>query len=65
VTSLHPWWQRPFGVGTVVVMTSDSNNPVWYLPGIPNAEEMRNDLNRAAIRLRDRKGIQEVNMGRV
>lgn len=65
VTSLHPWWQRPFGIGTVVVMTSDSNNPVWFLPGIANAEEMRNDLNRAAIALRDRKGIREVNMGRV
>ncbi|KNH07070.1 hypothetical protein BRCH_01058 [Candidatus Burkholderia brachyanthoides] len=42
VTSLHPWWQRPFGVGTVVVVTSDSDNPVvWFLPGIANAEEMR------------------------
>ena len=65
VTSLHPWWQRPFGIGTVVVMTSDSNNPVWFLPGIANAEEMRNDLNRAAIALRDLKGIREVNMGRI
>ena len=65
VTSLHPWWQRPFGIGTVVLMTSDSNNPVWFLPGIANAEEMRNDLNHAAIALRDQKGIREVNMGRV
>lgn len=65
VTSLHPWWQRPFGIGTVVVMTSDSNNPVWFLPGIPDAEQMRDDLNRAAIALRDHKGIREVNMGRV
>ncbi|KGD42900.1 bacterial PH domain protein [Burkholderia pseudomallei] len=65
VTSLHPWWQRPFGVGTVVVMTSDSNNPVWFLPGVPDAEQMRDDLNRAAIALRDHKGIREFNMGRV
>ncbi|KND56803.1 hypothetical protein BVER_02285c [Candidatus Burkholderia verschuerenii] len=38
MTSLHPWWP-PLGIGTVGVMTSDSNNPVWFLPGIANAEE--------------------------
>lgn len=65
VESLHPWWQRPFGIGTLIVMTSDSNNPVWRLPGLANAEQMRNDLNRAAIALRDHKGIREVNMGRI
>lgn len=65
VTSLHPWWQRLFGIGTVVVMSSDSNNPEWRLPGMQNAEQLRGNLNRAAIALRDRKGIREVNMGRV
>jgi hypothetical protein len=30
-----------------------------------DAEQMRNALNRAAIALRDHKGIREVNMGRV
>jgi uncharacterized membrane protein YdbT with pleckstrin-like domain len=65
LTSLHPWWQRPFNVGTIVVMTSDSNNPTWVLPGIIDAEAMRSALNRAAIALRDHKGIREVNMGRI
>ncbi|MGI4861609.1 MAG: PH domain-containing protein [Janthinobacterium lividum] len=65
LTSYHPWWQRAFNVGTIVVMTSDSNNPVWRLNGIVDAEAMRAALNRAAIALRDRKGIREVNMGRV
>jgi hypothetical protein len=63
VISLHPWWQRVFNVGTVVILTSDSNNPRWCLPGMVNAEQMRNALNRAAIALRDDKGIREVNMG--
>ncbi|MFL9998507.1 PH domain-containing protein [Paraburkholderia sediminicola] len=40
VTSLHPWWQRPFGIGTVLVMTSDSNNPQWRLPGMREAEQL-------------------------
>jgi uncharacterized membrane protein YdbT with pleckstrin-like domain len=65
VTSVHPWWQRMFGIGAVVVMTSDSNNPVWRLPGMTDAEQLRNELNRAAIALRDVKGVREVNMGRV
>jgi hypothetical protein len=65
VTSLHRWWQRPFGIGTVIVLTSDSNNPQWHLPGMRNAEQLRDELNIAAIALRDAKGIREVNMGRV
>lgn len=65
VTSVHPWWQRPFGVGAVVVMTSDSNNPLWKLSGMQNAEQLRDELNQAAIALRDFKGIREVNMGRI
>ncbi|MFM0349069.1 PH domain-containing protein [Paraburkholderia sp. RL17-347-BIC-D] len=65
VTSLHPWWQRPFCIGTVLVLTSDSNNPQWRLPGMRGAEQLRGELNRAAIALRDAKGIREVNMGRL
>jgi membrane protein YdbS with pleckstrin-like domain len=65
VTSIHPWWQRMFNIGAIVVLTSDSNNPTWVLPGIKNAEEMRSALNQAAIALRDRKGIRDVNMGRI
>jgi uncharacterized membrane protein YdbT with pleckstrin-like domain len=65
VTSLHPWWQRLFDIGTVIVLSSDSNNPQWRLSGMRDAEQLRSDLNRAAIALRDAKGIREVNMGRV
>ncbi|KND60969.1 hypothetical protein BVER_00842 [Candidatus Burkholderia verschuerenii] len=38
VTSFHPWWERPFGVGTVIVATSDSDAPRWRLAGLPDAE---------------------------
>jgi membrane protein YdbS with pleckstrin-like domain len=65
VTSLQPWWQRPFGVGRVLVLTSDSSNPQWRLPGMRGAEQLRGELNRAAIVLRNPKGIREVNMGRL
>jgi hypothetical protein len=48
-----------------VVMTSDSNNPLWQLSGMQHAEQLRDELNQAAIALRDFKGIREVNMGRI
>ena len=65
VTSFHPWWLRPFGLGTVVLATTDSNNPRWYLRGMQRPEQLRVQLNRAALDLRDLKGIREVNMAHV
>jgi hypothetical protein len=41
--------RRRFGVGAVVVMTSDSNNPPWQLPGMRNAEQIHDELKRAAV----------------
>uniref|UniRef100_UPI0035B56E9D hypothetical protein n=1 Tax=Caballeronia choica TaxID=326476 RepID=UPI0035B56E9D len=41
--------RRRFGVGAVVVMTSDSNNPPWQLPGMRNAEQLHDELKRAAV----------------
>jgi membrane protein YdbS with pleckstrin-like domain len=65
VTSLHPWWQRPFGIGTVIVLTSDSHSPHWRLTGMCDAEQLQHALNIASIALRDAEGIREVNMGRI
>jgi hypothetical protein len=65
VVSLHPWRQRLFNIGTVVVTTSDPDFPRWYLHGMVDAQRLRNTLNWSAIALRDRKGIREFNIGRV
>lgn len=65
VISIHPWWQRFFNVGTIVVISSDTHNQIFKLPGVFDAESMRNELNRASIALRDKKGIREINMGRL
>jgi len=35
------------------------------LPGMKGAEQLRSELNRAAIALRDVKGVRELNMGRI
>jgi hypothetical protein len=65
VTSVYPWWQRMVGIGAAVVTTSDSSNPVWQLLGMEDAEQLRNELNRAAIAFCDIKGVGEGNMGLV
>jgi membrane protein YdbS with pleckstrin-like domain len=58
-------WERMLGFGTLVVYSSDANHPYWEIPGIRRVDEKRFLLNRAAIALRDARGIREINMGRV
>ncbi len=65
VTFVQSWWQQFLGIGSVIVHTSDTVNPRWRLPGMRHAEQLRANLNRAAIALRDHKGYREINMGRV
>jgi uncharacterized membrane protein YdbT with pleckstrin-like domain len=47
VTSVHPWWQRLFGTGTVILTTNDPARPVRRLPGIKNADQLRMKLEAA------------------
>jgi uncharacterized membrane protein YdbT with pleckstrin-like domain len=47
VTSIHPWWQRLFGTGTVILTTNDPAHPVRRLPGIKNADQLRRKLEAA------------------
>lgn len=65
VEAVQPWWQRPFGIGTVVLHSSDETFPRWRLFGLRNVDALRDALNRSAITLRERMGIREINMGRV
>jgi uncharacterized membrane protein YdbT with pleckstrin-like domain len=58
-------WQRLLGYGTLIVYSSDVTHPRWEIPGMVDVETKRLLLNRAAIALRDAKGIREVNMGKV
>src|SRR6185312_2176509 len=65
VTLYQTWWQDILGIGTIVVDSSDLVTPRLVMLGMPRPVAFRDDLNRAAIALRDRKGIREVNYGRV
>ncbi|WP_144148810.1 PH domain-containing protein [Paraburkholderia sp. BCC1884] len=47
VTSIHPWWQRAFGVGSIILTTNDATRPVRRLPGIRNADQVCRKLAEA------------------
>lgn len=48
ITTLRPWWQRPFGTGSVIIVTDDPSHPLRRLPGIRNAEQLRSTLGKAS-----------------
>lgn len=59
------WWERPFGLGDLIIETSDPRHPVWRLAGLPDAEDLRDMLNEAAVALRSVRGVREINVGQV
>lgn len=65
VTLIQKWWHRILHIGTVVIDSSDLISPRLSLRGMSRAEDLRNNLNKAAITLRDAKGIREINFGKV
>jgi membrane protein YdbS with pleckstrin-like domain len=54
VTSIHPWWLRLFGVGSIILTTNDLAHPVRRLPGIRNADQLRKKLDEAIAMQRER-----------
>jgi membrane protein YdbS with pleckstrin-like domain len=47
ITSIHPWWQRLFGAGSIILTTNDVAHPVRRLPGIRGADQLRKRLGEA------------------
>lgn len=47
VTSVSPWWQRPFGIGSIFLGTDDAAHPVRRLPGIKGVAQLREKLEEA------------------
>ncbi|WP_038729624.1 PH domain-containing protein [Burkholderia pseudomallei] len=65
VWSVVRWWQRPLGIGDLIIETSDPRHPVWRLAGLPDPERLRDTLNEAAVELRGARGVREINVGQV
>jgi uncharacterized membrane protein YdbT with pleckstrin-like domain len=53
-TSIHPWWQRLFGVGSIILTTTDLAHPVRRLPGIRGADQLRKKIDEAVAMLQKR-----------
>jgi membrane protein YdbS with pleckstrin-like domain len=47
IRSIHPWWMRLFGVGSIILTTDDLAHPVRRLPGIRNADQLCKKLDEA------------------
>jgi uncharacterized membrane protein YdbT with pleckstrin-like domain len=57
---LRPLWLRLFGLGNVVLETSDRTHPNSVLPAIKDAMEVRETLREHVENLREQKRVREV-----
>src|ERR1700712_3417419 len=48
VSVVQPWWQRPFGVGVVMLYIDDPRKPVRKLPGIRGFNRLSEQIMEAA-----------------
>lgn len=56
----EPFWFRLFGVGNVVMETSDRTHPTFVLPAIHNAETVVDHIRQRVEIMRDRRHVREV-----
>jgi uncharacterized membrane protein YdbT with pleckstrin-like domain len=58
VTVFEPFWQRLFGLGTIVITTNDATTPTLTLDALPDASASREALRNAVENCRDRKRVR-------
>ncbi|WNC94987.1 PH domain-containing protein [Paraburkholderia sp. FT54] len=54
ITPIHPWWQRLFGTGSIILTTNDVAHPVRRLPAIRNADQLCKRLDEAVAMRQER-----------
>ena len=57
---VEPFWLRLFSLGNVVLTTSDKAHPIFVIPAVPKVRELREELRTHIERMRDKKGVREV-----
>ena len=57
-TLLEPFWQRPFGLGNIVITTHDASTPVITLEAVPEAEALRQKIRQHVEQSRERKRVR-------
>ncbi|WP_321959263.1 PH domain-containing protein [Burkholderia cenocepacia] len=63
VLAYQAWWQRPFGIGTVLIQTTDRATKSWTIGGVDRPHEMRERVLRAALATRHYHGTSEALIG--
>ncbi|KVC36898.1 hypothetical protein WS58_16555 [Burkholderia pseudomultivorans] len=63
VLSYQAWWQRPFGIGTVLIQTTDRAAKSWTIAGVSRPHEMRERILRASLARRHFHGTSEALIG--
>jgi uncharacterized membrane protein YdbT with pleckstrin-like domain len=58
VTVFEPFWQRLFGLGSIVITTMDTSTPSLTLEALPDAQATREHLRAAIEECRDRKKVR-------
>jgi uncharacterized membrane protein YdbT with pleckstrin-like domain len=53
-----------FKLGHVVLRTSDATHRVFVIPAIPNANALREEIRGCVEKLRERKGVRELDFAR-
>ena len=56
----EPFFLRLFGLGNIVIATSDQSHPALTLEAIPETRALREDLRGCVEKLRDRKRVREI-----
>lgn len=56
----EPFWYRLFGVGNVVMETSDRTHPMFVLPAIGGAERVAGQIREQVELMRSRRNVREV-----
>lgn len=56
----QPFWQRIFGLGTVILETSDRTHPTFVIPAIADSTPVRDHIREQVEYLRETKKVREI-----
>lgn len=59
-TIVEPFGLRLFSLGNIVLTTSDKSHPTVVIPAVPNVRSLREEMRTHIERLRQAKGVREV-----
>lgn len=60
---LEPFFLRMFGLGNIVLETSDHSHPQFEMNAVPRPRELADQLRHYVEKRREEKGVRELDMG--